>query len=310
MNKKRLYAAVILIVCSMTGTVFPQSMVSETGKTGMSFLSISPSSQAASLGGVASAYYTGASSIWSNPALLALQKGRTAQFSHTEWIEGIRQEFAAFSTNAGLGSLGFAMQLFDSGDIDLQGNIPSDEPLGTYSIKNVAVSIAYAREFKDILIAGITYKKLFEKITDETAGGYAFDGGIRVKTPLKGIALSAVGRNYGQMGKLKSERTKLPSDVAVGCLYSGILPGIERPYNALADVVFPRYGDNGLRVGAEVVPVDRFFCRLGYRTDSDIEDVTLGVGVNLEKFNADMSYTHMQEGFDSVLRFTLSITGF
>ena len=294
----------------MSTTVFANGTISETGKTGMSFLSVTPSSRAASLGGMASALPRGASSMWSNPSLLALQNGRSAQFTHTEWIEGIKQEYAAISTSTHIGTLGFAMQLFDSGDIELRGNSPSDDPQGSYSIKNVALSLAYARSLTDRIAAGITYKKLFEKIMDENAGGYAFDAGITVKIPLDGVSLAAAARNYGRMGMLKNERTKLPSDVSFGAQYTGIFPKLAQPYTLLADIVVPRYGDTGVRLGFEVVPIERFFFRLGYRSDSAIEDVSLGVGFVMDRIAGDISYTPMEQGFDSALRLTLSLTGF
>ena len=57
--------------------------VSETGKTGMSFLAVTPSARTASLGGIASALPIGASAVWSNPSLIALLDERSAQFTHT-----------------------------------------------------------------------------------------------------------------------------------------------------------------------------------------------------------------------------------
>ena len=310
MNKAFLLILIAALSSIFTSTAFSEGTVSETGKTGMSFLAISPSSRVTSLGGTASALYTGASSMWSNPSLIALRKERSVQVTHTEWIEGINQEFAAVSSDVSFGSLGFAVQLLDSGDIELRGDAPSKEPLGAYSIKNVAFSFTYARTITDRIAAGLTYKKLFEKISDETAGGYAFDGGIVVRTPIESISMSAAARNYGRMGKLKSERTKLPSDVSFGFLYSGIIPGFDQSFCALTDVVIPKYGDTGVRLGFEVDPIEHLSLRIGYRSDSDIEDVSLGIGFLMERFSADMSYTPMEEGFDDSLRLTLSLMGF
>ncbi|MFC1508955.1 PorV/PorQ family protein [Candidatus Omnitrophota bacterium] len=284
--------------------------VSETGKTGMSFLAVIPSARTASLGGMASALPIGASSVWSNPSLIALQSERSAQFTHTEWIDGIKQDYAAVSTPSRVGHFGLAFRIFDSGDIELRDNVPSPNPLGTYSIKNVSLSMTYARSITEKIAAGITFKKLFEKISDENAGGYAFDGGIIMETPLKNVSVSAVARNYGRMGKLKNERTKLPSDLAVGTRYSGVVDGLVQSYSVLADVVVPRYGDSGVRLGVEVEPTDRLFLRMGYRSDSDIETVSFGLGFSIDRVIGDISYTPMTEGFDSALRFMLSISGF
>lgn len=300
----KLHAAEFHSMESSNGTV------SETGKTGMSFLAVTPSSRAASLGGIASALPIGASSVWSNPSLIALQKERSAQFTHTEWIDGIKQEYAAVSTPSKYGHFGLAVQLFDSGDIELRDNVPSDDPLGAFSIKNVSLSMTFARSITKKIAAGITFKKLFEKISDENAGGYAFDGGIIMETPLENVSVSAAARNYGRMGKLKNARTKLPSDFSVGTRYSGAIDGLVQSYNVLADIVIPRYGDTGVRFGVEVEPTDRLFLRLGYRSDSDIETVSFGLGFSIDRITGDISYTPMDEGFDSALRFMLSITGF
>jgi len=294
----------------MSSHAFSEGIVSETGKTGMSFLAISPSSRITSLGGASSALYTGASSMWSNPSLIAFQNERSVQLTHTEWIDGINQEYAAVSSKVSFGSLGLAVQLFDSGDIELRGNAPSAEPLGAYSIKNAALSFSFARALTDKIAAGVTYKKLFEKISGETAGGYAFDGGVIVRTPIEGVSLSAAARNYGTMGKLKSERTKLPSDMSFGCVYSGVLPGFGQSFSAVTDAVIPKYGDTGVRLGFEVEPIEHLALRIGYRSDSDIEDVSMGVGLSMQNFSADMSYTPMDEGFDNSLRLTLSLAGF
>ena len=124
------------------------------------------------------------------------------------------------------------------------------------------------------------------------------------------MSVSAAARNYGRMGKMKSERTKLPSDFLVGARYSGVINGLVQSYNVLADVVVPRYGDSGVRLGVEVEPTDRLFLRMGYRSDSDIESVSFGLGFSIDRITGDISYTPMTEGFDSAFRIMLSIAGF
>ena len=95
------------IICAVLSfipdTAFSAGEVGETGTTGMSFLRITPTAHIASLGGGSSAFLTGPSSVWSNPSLIAFQKERSVHFNHIEWVEGIRQEFASFSTNEKIG---------------------------------------------------------------------------------------------------------------------------------------------------------------------------------------------------------------
>jgi len=112
---------------------------------------------------------------------MAFYEGRSAQFTHTEWIEGINQEFAAVSMPSSIGHLGFAVQLFDSGDIELRGDAPSENPLGAYSIKNVALSLAYARSLTDRIAAGITYTQSNGRFTVSEDGTYRIWGMLIVE---------------------------------------------------------------------------------------------------------------------------------
>jgi len=299
---------VFIAVLLPVSIAFPESNLSETGKTGMSFLNMAPSSKISSLGGAGFALATGASSLWSNPSLIAFQDERTAQFTHSEWIVGINQEFVAFSAKMKYGSLGLGVQLLDSGDIE--GRSSYMEYIGPYSINYVAFSVGYAGMLTDWIALGLTYKKLFQKISQDTAGGNAFDAGVTIKTPIEGFSIAATGRNYGRMGKLKNERTKLPSNFGFGCVYSNMAPIIERSYSVLADVIIPRYGDTGVRLGMEIEAVQDFALRIGYRNDSDFEDFIYGVGYSWEIFSADFSYSPMNDISEDAIRFTLSLTGF
>jgi hypothetical protein len=282
--------------------------LSESGSAGMSFLGISPSAAIASLGGGATAYMMGSSSLWSNPSLIALQEMRTAEFTHTEWLEGIKQEYATFTAKIDPGTIGLGAQLFDSGDIDGRDNFGNFT--GNYGITNAALSISYAGMATDWVALGATYKKLFQKVSDETADGYAFDAGVTVLTPLKGLAFAAAARNYGKMGKLMNTTTDLPSNISVGCVYSDVAPGLGKNYTVVGDLIFPRYGDNGVRLGVQVDTIDYFKIRIGYRNDSDFEDLIYGVGFDWEKVAADLSYSALRNISDDALRFTLSVTGF
>lgn len=299
---------ILIIIHIFVNTSFSESNLSETGKTGMSFLNMAPSSKISSLGGAAFALMTGASSLWSNPSLIAFHDERSAQFTHSEWIVGINQEFVAFSTKMDYGSLGLGVQLLDSGDIE--GRSSYMEHIGPYSINYVAFSISYAGMLTDWIALGVTYKKLFQKVFQETAGGNAFDVGVTLKTPIEGFSLAAAGRNYGRMSKLKNERTELPSNFGFGCVYNNVAPGIERSYSVLADIIIPKYGDTGVRLGMEIEAVQYFTLRIGYRSDSDFEDFIYGVGYSWEIVSADFSYSPMNDISEDAMRFTLSFTGF
>ena len=122
----------VIIAIFLPCTVFSESNYSDSGKVGLSFLTLAPSARIASLGGGGSAMMTGVSSLWSNPSLLAFADERAVQLTHTKWVEGINQELAAFSTATGFGTIGLSAQLFDSGDIDGRGEYGQSTPNETF----------------------------------------------------------------------------------------------------------------------------------------------------------------------------------
>ncbi len=308
------FSSYILILASVmalnTSPAFAAGEVNEIGTVGMSFLRITPSAKIASMGGGSFAAVSGASSAWSNPALITGLTQRTVEFTHNEWIEGIKQESAAFATKTSLGHFAIGLQLFDSGDIELRSDAPSADPDGSYSITNAAFALSYARSVANVVSVGVTAKKLFQKVLSETANGFAFDAGVVVKTPVEGLVASVTARNYGSMSELKNEETELPSDVGVGVAYSGVVPSMERPYLFVVDYVSPKYGDSGVRLGAEIEALDSFFLRAGYRSDYDTQDVSFGVGFHYQKFAFDVAYIPMKEGFDNTFRLTVGLAGF
>ncbi len=304
----RRFAVLAIMFCLAPAVVFATGEVSEDGTVGMSFLRIDPAAATNAMGGQGTALNAGASSIWANPALAAGRRNRAVQFTHIAWIAGINHEFAAVTLPAGRGNLGFTLQFFDSGNIDLYGDAPSDTPLGTYSTTNAALSVLYARNITDRIAFGAAYKQLFEKIIDETAHGYAVDVGLNADLPVPGLTAAVAARNYGRMSKFKSDRSKLPSDVALGLAYRTMFAG--RPMQVAGDWLIPKYGNEELRLGAEISPVDNFFVRAGYRSDSDIQDISFGAGVVVNMFAFDIAYTPMRGGFEDALRFTLGVTGF
>lgn len=307
----KLNYVLLVIFAVAAGSVPAQaqtSSVSESGSVGLSFLNIAPNARIAALGGSSTSTGTGASAMWSNPSLIAFQEERSADFSHLSWIEGINHEYAGFVTPMDYGVLGLSAQLFDSGDIE--GRDQYGGLTGNYNITNAALAIDYAFLPRDWIAVGVKYKRLFQKISEDTANGYAVDAGITVKTPLEGINAGVSARNYGSMGTLRNEKTKLPSSVSMGVSKTGVAAMLAQPYTVVADVIFPRFGDTGLRVGAEVSPVNHFNLRAAYRNDSDFEDMIFGIGFAWEKVSADIAYSPLNGISDDAFRFTLTITGF
>jgi len=303
---RKALAVIVFCLCPLTASA--QIQVSEAGDTGMSLLLLAPSARIAALGGGGFAHYAGSSSQWSNPSSITQAGEHSAEFTHTEWIEGITHEYASFVTGLNTGTLGMSVQLLDSGDIE--GRDPFGAYTGIYSITTAGVSVSYAAPLGDRLSLGVAARSLYQKVAEETAGGYAFDIGLTMNTSFDGLRFGAVARNYGRMSKLLDERTELPGTIGIGGAYTGILPRYLRRYTVMTDFIFPRYGNNSVRVGFEVEALEHFVLRLGYRDDSYFEDMIYGIGFSWARVAADIAYSPMNDVSDDALRFTLAVTGF
>lgn len=308
MNRLRILAGLSILAVLFPLAGMCQTQVSESGKAGMSFLSMAPSARIAALGGEGFALDQGSSSQWANPASIAASDGNAADFTHTVWIEGITHEYASAVLAGERNSFGASVQLLDSGAID--GRDQYGGSTGDYSVTNAGVSLSYARKIGTGIRAGVAMRKLFQKVADETAGGYGFDAGIMVMTPVEGLSIGAAARNYGKMGKLLDEETKLPSNIGIGASYQGILPVFFKPYTFIADYLFPKYGDNGAHLGLEVAASEIFQIRIGYRSDSYFETMSYGIGLVWQNIKADLSFSPLNNISDDALRFTLSAAGF
>jgi hypothetical protein len=309
MTVARVRTLTVSVLCTVLFPLagFCQNQVSESGKAGMSFLSMPPSARIAALGGEGFALDEGSSSQWSNPASIASSESNAADFTHTVWIEGITSDYASIMLAGSRNTLGASVQILDSGNID--GRDQFGGSTGNYDITNTGLSLSYARKIGTIR-AGVAVRKLFQKIADETAGGYGLDAGIMADTPVDGLTIGAVARNYGKMNKLLDEETKLPSNIGIGMSYQGILPVYARPYTLIADYLLPTYGENGAHLGLEIAASDIFQIRIGYRSDSYFETMSYGIGMVWQKVKADLSYSPLNNISDDAFRFTLSVAGF
>lgn len=292
----------------VSGSTAPAADISESGTAGLSFLTIAPSAELAALGGGGSAHVFGPAAMWANPALIAGIADRAADFNHTIWIGDITYEYISFATPLSMGALGISAQLFDSGDIE--GRDKYGSPTGLYSVTNAAFGVTYAARPLEWLAAGVKYKHLFQKVSEDTAGGWAIDAGLTADTPITGLTFGLAGRNYGSMGKLRNHKTTLPSSVIFGGEYRGTAPYSGREYTAVADALFPRHGDNGIRLGLRYDASEYLDLMVGYRNDSEFEQMIYGFDVTLQRMTASFAYSPFSGVSDEGIRVSLSVAGF
>ena len=230
-----------------------------------------------------------------NPALLG------AEFDHQVGLNYMRYigdtNFAGVRYGQGVGkngSVAAGIQYFGYGDI--QGASVDGIATGNFTASDIAVSVTYSHDVTRNLRGGITFKYLYSKYEDYTAGAVAADLGLSYYDPTHEFSASLVAKNLGgQVKKFNEFKDNLPWDIQVGVskmlgkaplrlhFTAYELARWKSPYYKIEDVNNPNSGlvkeesfsSNLLRhlvFGVDVLPTNNIYLGLGYnyRTRTDM----------------------------------------
>ena len=180
------------------------------------FLEIDGGARAAAMGGAFTAVADDASSVFYNPAGPALLNKPEAMLSHSQWLEGLWNEHAAYvrplsekiTVFTGVSALlGPPLEKYNSGG----------ERTGSFSAADGAFGIGVAAELRPDLYAGLNLKAVYAAADQEKALAYAGDLGL-VKN-LGALRLGFSAQNLGTRMKLYKESFDLPRIVRAGAAY-------------------------------------------------------------------------------------------
>ena len=191
------------------GTASGTQLLIPTGAKGIAL----NSTYNASVQGVDALYY--------NPAGIAGNaNGVEAQFSSQTYIADINQNYAAFVSNVGNGTIGLAFNTLDFGSIKKTDAIDTHGNSGkTYSPNFSVLSLSYAKSFSDRIRFGSTLKVINETIEQTGGMALALDMGVQyshASMPLKlGVSLRNLGSKMEYTGvNLETDNTSILTQAA------------------------------------------------------------------------------------------------
>lgn len=314
--------------------------VSKRGTSAAPFLSISQGARAAGMGSAFVAVADDPSAIFWNPAGLTKIQGGSALIERTNWIAGINYNFLAVSYNLGnYGSVGLSFVSSDVGDMNVT-TISDPEGTGeTFTVSDMAVSIAYAINLTENFSIGFNPKFIQQTIWRMSATAFAIDMGVQYITPFDGIVLAMSISNFGTKMKLdgnsslvlydpdpnstgnngmipaylQTDAWELPLNFRVGLSYAAVKTDMHKFVVAL-DAAHPSDDYESVNVGGEYTFNDMLFIRGGYKslflTDSE-ESYTFGFGVKQIIFGGvgiKVDYSYGDFGrLNNVQKFSLSL---
>ena len=287
--------------------LFSFSYSSFAQSSGLSFLKLGVDGRATGMAEAFTAVVNDASATFWNPAGLNQAEKSHLTFTHNEWLEDVKSEFVAFVLPKENYSLGFSLNSTNISGIELRGNQPTVDPIGTFDSHDIALGVSYARSFNDNLNYGITAKYIYEKIYIEETSGLAADFGANYQfssLPLQG---AIVLQNVGFMAKLKDESPSLPSLIRAGMAYNPQEFFIPGRWLFAADVVADFDSNVHFNIGTEYKFEKYLALRLGYQTGYDIKNLHFGFGLISGRFLLDYGYVPLKQDFGQGHRLSFGI---
>jgi hypothetical protein len=262
----------------------------DVGTTALPFLKMDQGARAAAMGGAYTATGDDAWSVFYNPAGTALPSRQEIVLGHNEWLQGLRNEAAAYVYPlAGGGALFGGLNALFSGSMDEYNS--SEQDIGSFSSLEGALSLGASTPFGNGYYGGAAVKGLYQKAASNSAMAWAGDAGL-----LKVDGDWRVGASVSNLGtpmKLGSTAFALPVMLRSGVSWHGV-----KYLRLSADGIKAGESPASAALGAEGEfssgPDSAFFVRAGYRTGSSQyagSGASAGLGLKNGDVRIDYAYT-------------------
>lgn len=306
---KYLMGLCLTLCCGLTA-------MAQESQTGYNFLRLPVSAHAAALGGDnITIIEDDASLVFSNPALAASVSDRTISLSYMNYMSGVNYGGASytkvikekFTVTGGAQYINYgSMKEVDENNVQT----------GDFSANDITLNGTLAYQLGKRFVGGITAKFIMSYIGSYSAMAVGVDLGINYYDPEHEWSISAVAKNLG--GEIKAfddDYNKMPFDLQIGV--SKTFQGAPFRVSAtLTDMTHYNYRFiNHLSLGVDILLSDQFWLGGGYNfrrakemniVSSDEESnhgagLTLGAGINLDRFKLNVSYGKFHVSSHSLL---------
>lgn len=295
--KKSLFA---LLLLSLT-----MSVTAQESQTTYNFLRIPVSAHAAALGGDnITIIEDDEALIFNNPALLSTVSDKTINLNYMNYMQGTNSASVAFNKifkeRTSIAVSGQYMNYGKMKEVDAN-NVQT----GEFSAKDIAISGYLSYLLTDKLAGGITAKFITSTIGKYNSIAMGVDLGLNYYDPDREWSLSVVAKNLGgQLKAFNEEYENMPIDVQIGASKRFI----NTPFRVSFTLVDLNHWDykfiNHAVLGCDVILSPTIWVGAGYNFRrayemkiSDGENsgshgagLSLGAGLNLERFKLNLAY--------------------
>lgn len=261
------------------------------GTSGGNILSIGVGARAIAMGEAYTAMADDVSSLYWNPAGLALLNQSQASFMYNQFLKDLTYQNAGVALPLENGGVGASLSYLTYGQI--QGFDPAGNPTGNVNAYSGVGTVGGAW-LGDTWSAGFNVKGVQESLADVKANGVAADFGATLVYPheVKGGTLRAAAtlRNLGSGLKFIDQTDPFPREWRVGM---SALEMLNRRLNLSMDYGQERDNDGAIYAGAEYWFFPFFALRAGYAgSHTEGSGLRAGVGLKFKDLSFDYAYSN------------------
>lgn len=205
------------LILIFLGLISVVTVFAQDGQSAFGFLRLPASSYIAALGGTnISVINQESSSSFQNPALLSRSADKQLSLNYMNYVSDINVGSAMFSRTASARA-NWAVGMIYSDYGSFKETSETNEVLGDFAAKDMALHGIYSYKLTDEWAAGITGKAIYSAFADYTSFALGVDLGLNYYNEEKlfsfGLALKNLG---GQLKKYSDEYENLPWDLQLG----------------------------------------------------------------------------------------------
>lgn len=299
----------LLLIVTVKSTLSQQNL-QRLGKSGFTFLKLSPSARAAAIGDAYTAMATDVYAMFWNPAGLTHVKNFAYGFTYGKWIVESKLMTAAAAYKLGSLAVGLSIISFKPQEFE-ETTIFAPEGTGRMiSGGDIAIGGAIAIQFTDRLSFGFKASWIEETIDRDKARGFTVDFSTFYHTGFRDLVLAMAMKNFGPDRKYINEEFKMPLLFNINTAMSFIgKRGNPFVLTLSGESCFATDFRDRYHLGTELWILDTIAIRGGYKFYYDLEDYSLGAGLKLnvagKPFTIDVAYTNVLDYFEAPLRFSI-----
>ncbi len=298
-------ALVLAAALLLTGVAW-----AEDGTAGTTYLD--PFAIGVGAGPAGMAAYTAApGGLWSltyNPAGVAGITRMKLGVSQILWIDETSFSYASFGMPLGEGALALGLAYFDMGSVPVtddegtdQGESASASDLGFIGGYGFAVPNV------DNLVAGVSGHVIQASLDEESATAIGVNLGALYGLMDDQVHVGVAIKNFGTKVTFVEEEDEQTLTFAGGVSYVTVedqIPNVDLVIGL--DAIMPKDQGVQVAVGGEIWVYDVLALRAGYRTGTEMGNLSFGAGFQYSDFQLDYTFTGYED-FDAMHRISFTM---